>query len=44
VFEARNLHVTDAERERIAGCTDLRQLKVWVRRAVTVEEASDLFD
>jgi hypothetical protein len=44
VFEARNLHVTDAKRERIAGCTDLRQLKVWVRRAVTVEEASDLFD
>jgi hypothetical protein len=44
VFEARNLHVTDAERERIAGCTDLRQLKTWVRRAVTVEQASDLFD
>src|SRR5262249_9190959 len=27
VLEARNLHVTDAERERIAGCTDLKQLK-----------------
>ena len=44
VFEARNLHVTDAERERIAGCTDLKLLKTWVKRAVTVEETSDLFD
>jgi hypothetical protein len=44
VFEARNLHVTDAERERIAGCTDLRQLKIWVRLAATAERTSDLFD
>jgi hypothetical protein len=44
VLEARNLHVTDAERERIAGCTDLKQLKNWVRRIATVEQTSDLFD
>jgi hypothetical protein len=44
VLEARNLHVTDAERQRIAGCTDLVQLKTWVRCAATVEETSDLFD
>ena len=44
VLEARNLAVADVERERIAGCTDLRQLKTWVRRAVTVEKTSDLFD
>jgi hypothetical protein len=43
VLDARNLDVTDAERERIAGCTDLRQLETWVRRAVTVEKTSDLF-
>jgi hypothetical protein len=43
-LEARNLDVTDAERERIAGCTDLRQLETWVKRAVTVEKTSDLFD
>jgi hypothetical protein len=43
VLEARNLDVTDADRERIAGCTELRQLEIWVRRAVTVEETSDLF-
>ena len=44
VLEARNLGVTDAERERIAGCTDLKQLKTWLRSAVTVEQTSDLFD
>jgi hypothetical protein len=44
VLQARCLDVTDAERERIAGCTDLRQLTTWLRRAVTVEETSDLFD
>ena len=44
VLEARNLDVTGAERERITGCTDLRQLKTWVRRVAIVEKASDLFD
>lgn len=44
VLEARNLDVTDAERERIAGCTDLRQLKIWVRRVAIVEKTSDLFN
>jgi hypothetical protein len=44
VLEARCLDVTDAERERIAGCTDLKQLKTWLRRAVIVEKTSDLFD
>ena len=44
VLGARNLDLTDAERERIAGCTDLRQLETWVGRAVTVEKTSDLFD
>jgi hypothetical protein len=44
VLRTRNLHVTDAERERIAGCTDPRQIQTWVRRAVTVEKTSDLFN
>jgi hypothetical protein len=43
VLEARGLDVTDAERERITACTDLRQLKKWIRRAVTAEKTSDLF-
>jgi hypothetical protein len=44
MLEARNLNVTDAERDRIAGCTDLRQIETWVRRVVAVEKPSDLFD
>ena len=43
VLEARGLDVTEAERERITACTDLRQLKKWIRRAVTAEKTSDLF-
>jgi hypothetical protein len=43
VLQARGLGVTDAERERITGCTDLRQLKKWVTRAVTAEKTADLF-
>jgi hypothetical protein len=44
VLDARNLDVTDAERERIAGCTDQRQIKTWLRRVATAEKTSDLFD
>lgn len=44
VLDARNLDVTDTERERIAGCTDQRQINTWIRRAVTAEKTSDLFD
>jgi hypothetical protein len=43
VLEARNLDITEAERERITGCADLKQLNAWVRRAATAEKASDLF-
>lgn len=43
VFEARNLDVSEAERDRITSCTNLRQLKNWIKRAVTVEKAADLF-
>ena len=43
VLEARGLDVTGAERERITGCTDLRQLKKWITRAVTAEKTGDLF-
>jgi hypothetical protein len=44
VLDARNLHVTDAERERIARCTDPKQLETWLRHAATVEKTGDLFD
>ena len=44
VLKARKLAVNDAERARILACTNLRQLKTWVRRAVSAEKTSDLFD
>jgi hypothetical protein len=43
VFEARSLDVSEAERDRITSCANLRQLKNWIKRAVTVEKAAGLF-
>jgi hypothetical protein len=43
VLEARSLDVSDADRERVTGCTDLKLLKKWVRRAATAEKTSDVF-
>lgn len=43
MLKARSLDVSDADRERITSCTDLKQLKKWVTRAVTAEKAADLF-
>ncbi|HET9082498.1 MAG TPA: hypothetical protein VFO01_18530 [Trebonia sp.] len=42
-LEARGFDVSDAERERITSCTDLRRLRKWVKRAATAEKTSDLF-
>ncbi len=43
VLEARGIEIPDAVRARVAACTDLDQLDAWVRRAVTVASADDLF-
>jgi hypothetical protein len=43
VLRARKLAITDAERARIVTCTNLNQLRSWVRRAVTAAKTSDLF-
>ncbi|WP_259402573.1 hypothetical protein [Microbispora sp. H10670] len=43
VLEARGLEVPDDVRERIHQCQDLDQLRTWVRRAVTVTSAHELF-
>jgi hypothetical protein len=43
VLEARGLHVSDEQRERILGCKDLEQLAAWVRKAVTIASAHELF-
>lgn len=42
-LEARELTVTDEQRERILSCTDRDQLDRWVRKAATVASADELF-
>ena len=44
VLNKRGVAITDQQRARIAGCTDLDQLNEWLDRAVTVAQASDVFD
>ena len=44
VLDARGLAVDDRSREQIVGCTDSAQLKVWLRRAVTVSSVHELFE
>jgi hypothetical protein len=44
VLDERKIVVPDDARERISTCTDLDQLKIWIRRAVTAESIGDLFD
>ncbi|WP_067491691.1 hypothetical protein [Actinomadura hibisca] len=44
VLSSRGLEASPEERERIASCTDLEQLEVWLARAVSVESVAELFD
>ncbi|MFJ8360518.1 hypothetical protein [Streptomyces sp. NPDC093984] len=44
ILEWRGIPVPDSVRERVQGCTDLRQLEVWAQRAVHATRAEDLFD
>ena len=43
VLDARGLKVEEAERQRILACTDLMQLKRWLRQAVSVRATEELF-
>src|SRR6185369_4208523 len=43
VLETRGVSVIDEQRERITSTTDLELLKTWLRRAVTVAAADELF-
>jgi predicted transposase/invertase (TIGR01784 family) len=43
VLESRGLTVTHEQHERILGCKDTAELDRWLRRAVTIATASDLF-
>jgi hypothetical protein len=42
-LEARGIDVPDESRERITGCTDPKQLEIWVRRAATATSVEELF-
>jgi hypothetical protein len=42
VLDARGVEVSTAVREQILDCTDLAQLDVWLRRAVTATTADDV--
>lgn len=43
VLAARGIEVPDIAMQRITTCTDLDQLDAWVRRAVAVSSAQELF-
>jgi hypothetical protein len=42
VLDARGVQVPEAVREQILACTDLAQLDVWLRRAVTASTADEV--
>ncbi|WP_043602849.1 MULTISPECIES: hypothetical protein [Protofrankia] len=44
VLDTRGVPVPDAVREKILASTDLAQLDVWLRRAVTAATAADVID
>lgn len=43
LLEARGISLTPEDRERIAACADSAQLDAWIRRAVAISTASELF-
>jgi flagellar biosynthesis/type III secretory pathway protein FliH len=44
VLDARGLKVDAEARQRIMACTDLAQLKLWLRKAVKVHSVQELFE
>jgi flagellar biosynthesis/type III secretory pathway protein FliH len=44
VLEARGLLVDEQARQRIVACTELEQLKRWLRKAVSVQSVQELFE
>jgi hypothetical protein len=44
VLDARGLVVDDTARQRILNCQELSQLKLWLRKALTVESVQELFE
>ena len=44
VLAARRIDVPEEVRERIATCTDLDQLAIWIRRSVSANTVKELFE
>ncbi|MFJ2897824.1 hypothetical protein ACIO87_23400 [Streptomyces sp. NPDC087218] len=44
MLDRRGVAVSDAVRERIGSCRDLRTLDLWVDRAFTVKTTDELLD
>jgi hypothetical protein len=44
LLEARGIDVPQADQERICRCTDGATLDGWIRRAVSIGTAAELFD
>jgi hypothetical protein len=43
VLDVRRIDVPVEVRERITGCTDIGQLRVWLRRAATAHSIDEVF-
>lgn len=43
VLDSRGVQVSERDRERIRGCTELATLEVWIQRAAFVDSAEELF-
>jgi hypothetical protein len=44
VLDVRHIHVPDDVRADITACTDMAQLDMWIRRAVTADKIQDVVD
>ena len=44
ILDAREVEVPDKTRAEITDCTDVDQLEVWIRRAITADKIDELFD
>ncbi|WP_224362645.1 hypothetical protein [Hyalangium versicolor] len=44
VLDARGIEVDSTSRQQILACTEFSQLKLWLRRAVTVRSIQELFE
>jgi hypothetical protein len=44
VLGARGLALSNSQRERIVGCTDLAMLTRWIRLAATISTTDALFE